>query len=93
MPETDDFVGAQVAPDHAVRQPLLEWLVDDAAIIREIGSAAPHELRKRQSFRRTAPPCFQHDDVAFSLGCWGNLDFPYTLTATAAILLDDARPV
>ena len=47
MPETDDFVGAHVAPDHAVRQPLLEWLVDDAAIVREIGSAAHHELSKR----------------------------------------------
>ena len=93
MSETDDFVGAHVAPDHAVRQPLLEWLIDDAAIVREIGSAAHHELGERQSFRFTAPPCFQHDGVTPSLGCRGKLDFPYALTAIAAVLLDDTRPV
>ena len=60
MSEADDFVGSHVATDHAVRQPLLKRLIDDAATIGEVAAAARQEFCERNGFRLTAASCFQY---------------------------------
>ena len=92
VPESDNLVGAHVAADHAVGQPRLERLIDDAAVGREIGLAAAHEIAERHVFGDTASRRLQHAHQR-ALGCgWrSEFDLPDALPAVAAVLLEDTR--
>src|SRR5580704_8466277 len=92
MPETDDPVRAHIAADHAVRQPRLEWLIDDAPLGGEIAFAAAHEVAEDDILRQTAAACVQYpDDRILPRRCGDELDLPHSLSAVAAILLEHAR--
>src|ERR1700692_3444536 len=92
MPETDDPVRAHIAPDHAVRQPRLEWLIDDAPLGGEIAFAAVHEVADGDILRQTAAACVQYSGDRTPPRRWGDeLDLPHPLSAVAAVLLEHAR--
>ena len=58
--ETDDLVRAHVAADHAVAQPRLEWLIENAPVIGEIRDAASHEIAEQHLFGYAAATRMQH---------------------------------
>src|SRR5271167_1739565 len=93
MSEADDLVRAHVATDHAVGQPGLERLIDDAAIVREIRFAPAHEFIERHIPRDAASERVQHpNDCAVLPGPGSELDLPPPPATMAAVLLEDPRP-
>ena len=58
--KTDDLFAAHVAADHAVGQPRLERLIDDAAFGCEIDLATSHEVVERHIFGHAAPARVQN---------------------------------
>src|ERR1700722_10236158 len=90
-PEADDLVSAHVAADHAVGQPGLERLIDDAALVGEIRFAQSHEIAERHLPRDAASRRVQYPNdcaVLCRLGC--DLDFPHSLATVTAVLFEDA---
>src|SRR6185369_10208763 len=47
MPKTNDLFAAHITPDHALGQPQLERLIDNAAVTSEIDLATSHEVIER----------------------------------------------
>ena len=45
--EADDLIGTHVTADHALRQSILEWLIDDASVGGEVFLAATHEVSEQ----------------------------------------------
>src|SRR5258708_25285988 len=92
MPETDNLVCAHIAADHAVRQPRLKRLVNDAPLGGEIALASVHEFAEGQNLRHAAAACVQYPNDRVLARRWGHeLDFPHALAAVAAVLLEYAR--
>ncbi len=50
----DHLVRSHIATDHAIRQPWLERLIDDASTVREIRFTPRQEIGERQIFRQAA---------------------------------------
>ena len=60
VPKTNDLFAAHIAADHALGQPQLERLIDDAAVGSEIDLAKSHEVVERHIFGHAAPACVQN---------------------------------
>ena len=92
MAEADHLVGAHVAANHAVRQPRLKGLIDDAAAGGEIGFAAREKLIEPQSFWHAAAARMQdRNKTRCALRAPSRFHLPHALTAVAAVLLEDTR--
>jgi hypothetical protein len=92
MPESDDLVRAHIATDHAIRQPGLKWLIDDATFVREIRFAPVHEIAERHILGHAAAGRMQHPNGCRAprwFGC--EFDLPHSLAAVASVLFEDAR--
>jgi len=92
MSEADDLVRAHVATDHAVGQPGLEWLIDDTALVREIGFAPVHEIAELHMLGHAATGRMQHlNGFAASRGFGCELDLPHAFAAVASVLFEHSR--
>ena len=89
--EADDLVLAHVATDHAVGQPWLERLIDDASFIREIRFALSHELAERHGPRARCRGARAESEQCGVLCIGQQFDLPHALPAIAAVLLEYAR--
>jgi hypothetical protein len=70
-PSGGGAISAFVATDHAIRQPRLEWLIDDATFIREIRFAPVHEIAERHILGHAAAGRMQHPNGCRALRGFG----------------------
>ena len=92
MPKADDFIDTHIAADHALGQPRLKWLIDDAAARHEVRLAARHEINERHLFGHAPPERMQYANACPFAGRFENLlDLPDPLTAVAPVLFENKR--
>src|SRR5450631_4642904 len=89
VPEADDLLRAHVAADHAVWQPDLERLIDEATVC-EIRFAQSHEIAEAHIPGDAAAGRVQHPDGCAVLP--GEFDLPHSLATVVAVLLEDPWP-